>query len=150
MYADRLERVSGRRALSYRNQIGVLHARFGRYDAAEETFEEIIDSEAGFSAAYVNLSNVYELLGESEQAVVVLESGVESGGDDPDPVLSISLASALYRVGRKSEATEIYQQVESFAPELAARYDYLGGASTARAGTEPDSPLLWDAGFEED
>ena len=150
LYAARLDRVSGRRALSYRNQIGVLHARFGRYDAAERAFEEIIDTEGGFSAAYVNLSNVYELLGDSEQAVVVLESGIERGGDEPDPILSISLATALYRVGRKNEATELYQQVEASAPELAARYDYLGGASTARAGTEPDSPLLWDSGFEEE
>ena len=146
-YTDRLSAVSGRRATKYQNQIGVLHVRFARFAAAEKIFSEILGSTPDYTAAYVNLSNVYLLTGDLDRAVATLEDGVAN--TDGAPELSISLAQTFYNSGRRVEAAEIYHEVAELAPELAERYGHLGGGgSTARAGTGPDAPLLWNAGAE--
>lgn len=43
------------------NELGVLHARHGRFTDAEAAYQKAIEVEPGFAAAYYNLAIVYEL-----------------------------------------------------------------------------------------
>jgi tetratricopeptide (TPR) repeat protein len=146
-YQSRLDSAGPSRATKYRNQIGVLQARFGHLGVATETLEKLLADSPEYAAAYVNLANIHMLQDQVSLALEVLEKGVERTGGSP--VVYISVAQALYQLGRKSEASEAYRQAIAESPRLADRFAYLAGdASTARAGTEPDAPLLWDGGDE--
>ncbi len=54
---------AGRRKITIKNRMGILHARFGFYKPAEKEFMECIGASPEYSPAYMNLINLYTLSG---------------------------------------------------------------------------------------
>lgn len=140
---------SGRKELRYRNQLGVLYARFGEERMARTAFEENLSSAPDYVPSYINLANVHIETGRMDDAVGVLEDGL---GQKPDSsILNLLLARVYYDLGDKSNATKYFSVVRDESPELAERYSFIGGSSdaTRRAGISPsETPLIWDEGEE--
>jgi predicted Zn-dependent protease len=129
-----------------RNQIGVLHARFGKDREAEAELLRCMEDDPNFTAAYLNLANLKLVRGELEQAAEVARAGLQRKPDSP--LLNVFLALYYSRKGRPDRASVYLDKVRSSSPALAERYSYLSEESTgqARAGTEEQLLLIWDAG----
>ena len=143
------ERLRGRRgpaAARVRNQIGVLHARFGRDREAQAAFTLCLAEQPELTAAYLNLANLKLLQGELEEAAEVARAGLKR---DPDSAL-LNVFLALYhsRRGESGKASVYLDKVRSRSPELARRYGYLADSSSARAraGRQEEPSLIWDSG----
>jgi tetratricopeptide (TPR) repeat protein len=153
LYGESLElledRLSGQRgiaAVRVRNQIGVLHARFGRDREAEEALSRCLAEEPEFTAAYLNLANLKLVRGELEEAAEVARAGLKRNPDSA--LLNVFLALYHNRRGEPDRASPYLDKVRKSSPELAKRYSYLAESSPARAraGTEADPSLVWDSG----
>jgi predicted Zn-dependent protease len=129
-----------------RNQIGVLHARFGKDRQAEEAFSLCLAEEPEFTAAYLNLANLKLLRGELEEAAEIARRGLQSNPDSA--LLNVFLALYYNRKGEPGRASIYLDKVRNSAPELAQRYSYLAETSPARAraGTVEELSLIWDSG----
>jgi len=143
---DRLKNQRGIAAVRVRNQIGVLHARFGRDREAEAALSRCLAEEPDFTAAYLNLANLKLLRGELEEAAGVARAGLERNPDSA--LLNVFLAMYHNRKGEPGRASVYLDKVRSSSPDLARRYSYLADSSSAqaRAGTEDDPSLIWHSG----
>jgi predicted Zn-dependent protease len=148
----KLRQQRGSRAVRLRNQIGVLHARFGNDRAAETALNRCLSDDPDFSPAYLNLANLKMVRGEIEEAARVARRGLERSPEFP--LLNVLLALYYNRKGQLGEARKYLERVRAASPELAARYDYLAdaGSEESRAGIAAaaagELPLIWDAGEE--
>ena len=152
LYGESLEllenRLRGQRgiaAVRVRNQIGVLHARFGKDRQAEEALARCLADEPEFTAAYLNLANLKLLRGELEEAADVARAGLARNPDSA--LLNVFLALYYSRRGEPGQASVYLDKVRSSSPELARRYSYLADSSSqARAGLGDELSLIWDSG----
>ena len=144
-----IQDTSGRKALKIRNQLGVLHARFGEIGKAVSSFEENMQANPDYTASYLNLANLLIRERRSEEAIDVLRDGLEW---DPDSAnLNLLIARILHANGAYEQAKEHFSTVRGRLPELADRFSYLSedGDTTKRAGIEwEDTPLIWAEGEE--
>ncbi len=114
-----------------RNRLGVLYARYGLLDEAEDAFEEA--AVRAYSPAITNLANLAFLRGHLDRAEESYQRALEL-----DPVSAAALLG-LARVSYEQEnyglVREYYSALERAAPEVAERYAYLSprGDVTARA-----------------
>jgi tetratricopeptide (TPR) repeat protein len=148
---DRLRGEEGNRAAHLRNQIGILHARFGRDGEAEAELSRCLTDDPDFIAPYLNLANLKLVRGELEEAMEVARSGLERKPDSA--LLNIFLALYHSRKGEPIRAAAYLDKVRSSSPELARRYGYLADSSSAqaRAGASrgaagAELSLIWDSG----
>ncbi|MBT3274366.1 MAG: tetratricopeptide repeat protein [Spirochaetales bacterium] len=144
-----LAQASGRKELKVRNQLGVLHARFGRTDQAISAFEENMAQSPTYTASYLNLANLLVSERKSDEAVIALRSGLEQ--NPVSPTLNLLLARIYHANNQYALAWRYFDEVKERSPDLAERFAYLGneGDATRRAGIEwEDLPLLWDEGDE--
>jgi len=145
----KLQQQRGSRAVRLRNQIGVLHARFGKDVEAEAALKRCLSEDPDFPPAYLNLANLKFVRGEIEEAAGVARRGLERSPEFP--LLNIFLAIYHHRKGEPQEAGRYLERVRAASPELAERYSYLaeGGTAKVRAGAAAESeelPLIWTSG----
>jgi tetratricopeptide (TPR) repeat protein len=137
----------GRKELKIRNQLGVLHARFGEIGKAVSSFEENMQADPDYTASYLNLANLFVRQRRSDEAIEILRNGLAR---DPESAnLNLLIARILHANGSYDKAKDHYSTVRGRLPELADRFAYLGegGDTTKRAGIEwEDSPLIWAEG----
>ncbi|UCF96986.1 MAG: hypothetical protein JSV89_17685, partial [Spirochaetaceae bacterium] len=120
------ERLSGQRgitAVRVRNQIGVLHARFGKDPEAEAALSRCLADDPDFTAAYLNLANLKLLRGELEAAAEIARAGLQRNPDSA--LLNVFLAVYHSRKGEAARASGYLDKVRQSSPELAQRYGYL-------------------------
>ncbi|MBN1687033.1 MAG: tetratricopeptide repeat protein, partial [Spirochaetales bacterium] len=133
-----------RKALKTRNQLGVLHARFGETQKAFAAFEDNIRADPDYSVSYLNLANLLVREKRTNEAIEILKNGLQR---DPDSAnLNLLIARVLHANGIYDEAKEHFATVRGRMPELADRYAYLAGEddTTKRAGIGwEESPLIW-------
>jgi tetratricopeptide (TPR) repeat protein len=143
---DRLEAQRGKAAVRVRNQIGVLHARFGKDREAEAALSHCLAEAPDFTAAYLNLANLKLLRGELEEAAEIARTGLQRNPNSA--LLNVFLALYHNRKGEPHRASTYLDKVRSSSPELAQRYSYLADTSSAqaRAGSKEDLSLIWDSG----
>ncbi len=144
-----LESAGGRRKLKLRNQLGVLHARFGEIQRAESAFEENMREDPDYTASYLNLANLQVRERRTEDAIETLRGGLARNA--ASPTLNLLIARIYHANGDYRQAGDHFDEVKRRSPALAGRYAFLGegGYTTRRAGIEwEDSPLIWDAGEE--
>jgi tetratricopeptide (TPR) repeat protein len=144
---DKLRGEEGIRAVHLRNQIGVLHARFGKDQEAEAELSRCLSEDPDFIAPYLNLANLKMMRGELEEAVEVARAGLKRKPDSA--LLNIFLALYHNRKGEPRRAAEYLEKVRGSSPELARRYSYLADSSAAqgRAGAAAEEhSLIWDSG----
>jgi tetratricopeptide (TPR) repeat protein len=139
---------SGTDALKVRNQIGILHARFGEDAEAERTFASTITTAPEFIPAYVNMANLRQSAGDFAGAIDVLEEALQYRADSI--YLNLALARSHFQSGAAEQASRYFALVRERAPSLAERYAYIdaatsaGGDAVARAGAPgAGEPLIW-------
>ena len=128
-----------------RNRLGVLYARYGRYQAAEEQFRDAVEARE-YPPALLNLGNI-----------AFLNDNLATARESYEQVLSLDPTNqaALLGVARVAYAEEQYKVAESaharlaeYSPELAERFNYLGAGASGdgRASdiAKLESVVLWD------
>ena len=142
-----LAAARGAEALRLRNRLGILHARFGRDELAERSFQEALEAQPAFLPAACNLANLKLLRGELEAAERVLQRALEH--DPQSTAAHLLLAQLHQRRQDPVRAQEHWRVVQRRDPPLAGRYAHLGGgavapaADAARAGAAgPELPFV--------
>ncbi len=115
------------------NALGVLYARYGMYDKAEEQFAKVV-AKNEYVPSLVNLGNIAYLGQDYKKAREYYERAYKK---DPNsaPVL-VGLAKSWFEIPDYSKAEEYYKRLAKIDKPLAEQYTYLGivgGNDTTRA-----------------
>ncbi len=89
---------------------------------AENILREAIDTDPTFTAAYVNLADLYRTLGRDDAAEAVLHDAQKKAADQP--TVEHALGLALIRLGRHAEATKHLARAYELRPE-SIRFGYV-------------------------
>jgi transglutaminase-like putative cysteine protease len=119
-----------------RNKLGVLYARFGKYDEARTEFQTILVQKEHLPAL-VNLGNIDFLSEKWIDARGYYERAAKL--DPTNSRVLLGIARAAYELEDKASAKLYYDKANSSNPALCAKFSYLGdqGATdTARAADE--------------
>ena len=128
------------------NKLGVLYARYGKNEEAEEQFEKALAKDRYYVPALVNLGNIYYLDRDFKNAKNYYERAY-----NVEPSNSAALL-AVARVNHDLEnyrlAEQLYAQLKTRSPILAERYSYLEmrGEEAARASAvgRVKETVVWD------
>jgi tetratricopeptide (TPR) repeat protein len=105
-----------------RNKLGVLYARHGQWDSAEQQFLKILAGGDYLPALY-NLGNLYFLREEWQKALAQFQKAAKlSPGDEK---IRIALARVYHELGNYGMAQNLYDQAKETDPQLAEKYAYL-------------------------
>ncbi len=123
------------------NKLGVLYARFGLYDKAEEAFSS--SAEGGSFSSMVNLGNIYFLKGSYGQARDTFLRSLTSRSDSV--VSLLGLAKSEYELKNFKAAENAFNQMAVLKPQWAAEFAYLGASSetASRAADQTDKLIMY-------
>lgn len=128
-----------------RNNLGVLYARYGLHDKAEEQFQTVLQKEE-FVPSLINLGNIYYLKGNMNVASTYYDRAYRREPDNPTVLLCV--ARVNHELGNYNIAQSTYQKLENRDPELAKQFAYLTLTSTESARAAEASRLkervVWD------
>lgn len=94
----------------------------GDFRHAEDNLREALEIDPTFTAAYVNLADLYRSQGRNEEAEVLLRRGLSLAADRA--TLEFALGLALVRLERHSEAMNHFRRAHEMRPE-AIRFGYV-------------------------
>lgn len=112
-------------------QLGFYYSVQGRFREAEEAYKKAIELDQRFSAAYVNLADLYARQNDEQQALAILKQGLKVLPEDPD--LQHALGLSLVRARRYEEAMPALAKAAKLAPEN-ARYPYVYAVALQSTG----------------
>lgn len=131
--------------LSIRNKLGVLYARYGRYDQARQQFSAVLQVST-YVPALINSGNV-----------AYLSQNYEAARQEYQKVLDIvprnraallGLARTEYVLKNYTAANIMYAKLQSIYPEIAGRFSFLGtdGGNRGRASDLSDrsNSIMWE------
>ncbi|HEX9916865.1 MAG TPA: tetratricopeptide repeat protein [candidate division Zixibacteria bacterium] len=101
------------KAYAYFN-MGLIWARRGQLDGAEELFLEAIKLKTNFASAYSNLGNIYEIKGESGKAIENFRRAIEY--DPKNPIYYYNLGVSYQRIGEMTQAIQMFETALSLDP----------------------------------
>ena len=126
------------------NRLGVLYARYGLYDRAEEQFSGIA-AQDDYVPALMNLGNIHYLKKDTAGALAYYNRAYRL--DPYNPRILVSLLRVHRDREETAQAKKTYEQLARVSPETADEYRYLfeGGSDAARAGAAGAvESLLWE------
>jgi len=126
------------------NKLGVLYAKYGMYDRAEEQFNMIV-SRREYTPALMNLGNIYYLRNNQAKALEYYNRAYQL--DPYNPGVLVCLLRTHRDLENTTQAQKSFEQLAKVSPEMADEYRYLfeGGETSARAGeAEAASILQWE------
>lgn len=124
--AEMRSRLRGRPSdVSIHNRLGVVYARYGRYEDAEEQFRAALDLTT-YLPALINLGNVGLLRDAIPEAKALFLQALEE--DPENSAAMLGLARVEYRLQNYAAAETAHGRLTEVAPEIAERFAYLGGA----------------------
>jgi len=133
--------IDTRKQLKQKNRMGIIHARFGKPEEAENIFNELIRKNPRFLSPYINLANLKLLSEQFYEAIAVLEEGLEIKPGSPQ--VNLLLARSYHALEDKKQTRRYFARVKDAAPAIAQRYSYLetgGGAPDGAAAGRAASP----------
>ncbi len=140
---DRITKSGGNPKLI--NSLGVLYARFGLYENAENEFAKIPSGSRYGYIALVNRGNIRYNTGDFREALDYYKKAQQGIPDNSK--LMLNIARVEYELGRFESAQTLFGRIKIISPELAERYAYLGtgNSSDARAsGAAEKGAVLWE------
>jgi len=131
--------------MSVMNNLGVLYAKYGRRDKAEEIFKQVLQKKT-YLPSLLNLGNLHFLKEDWAGALAYYLQADEMMPDTPRVL--VALARANRELKNYPEAEKNYGKLKEIDPALAAQYAYLGTGSpsetrAADMATERRN-VLWD------
>jgi len=126
------------------NQLGVLYARYGLYDRAQEEFRKVVDKEE-YVPALLNLGSILKLAGDAKGALDCYERAYRK---EPDrPTVLLAMARLNHELENYGLVREVYGKLKERDPQLAQQYAYLDlrGEEAQRALqlSELEGAVLW-------
>jgi hypothetical protein len=109
------------------NKLGVLYARYGQTDKAEEQFALAIKAGKGNQPALYNMGNVLFLRGRYTDALSYYSKVLASAPTSAQALLAMSRSYAA--LGKFTDALAYYDKLRKADSTLAARYAWLGAGA---------------------
>jgi len=109
------------------NRLGVLYARYGQLDKAEEQFSAALAESKSSLAAVFNMGNILYLRGKYPEALAYYGRILKASPDHPQALVSSARANAA--LGKYGESLAAYERLRRLDPKLAAQFAYLGAGS---------------------
>ena len=125
------------------NRLGILYARYGLLDKAEEQFDEAL-SRGDYPPALMNRGNISYLREDWDEAMTYYERILLREPNNSRAQLGITRAN--YQLGNAWKTQSAYLKLTKMNPELAERYTYLdsgGGVTRAGTGNMREESVLW-------
>ena len=129
----------------YVNKLGVLYARYGIYDKAEEQFKKLL-AQQEYEPALINMGHVARLRGDSTTALDYFDRVLRSNPDNTKGLLaSAQLHHELENYGMVAAH---YRKLVELDPALAQRFAYLDlrgeEANRAADANQAKGVTVWD------
>jgi tetratricopeptide (TPR) repeat protein len=138
-YLTRIEESSQPK---YINALGVLYAKYGLLDKAEQQFERAVRSE--YVPAMINLGNVLHLREQYEEALNYYRKAKQKRPSSMQA--AVGIAKANYELENYSKTKAAYSDIRQKDPDLAERFAYLvsesGETGKASAAMKKET-VLW-------
>ena len=112
-------------------QLGYYYSVQGRFHEAEKAYQQAIKLDRRFSAAYVNLADLYAQKNDEQQALTILKQGLTALPEDPD--LHHALGLSLVRARRYEDAIPSLAKAAKLAPQN-PRYAYVYAVALQSTG----------------
>lgn len=106
-------------------------AQQGRLEEATQAFETTIARAPWFTAAYINLADLFRRYGREDEAEALLRDAVENNAEDPSGHFALGLS--LVRSGQIPAAMEALQSAAALAPDE-PYYQYVIGIALNSTG----------------
>jgi tetratricopeptide (TPR) repeat protein len=104
------------------NTLGILFARYGMVDKAEEQFNRILAKE-DFVPALINLGNIYLLKDNASKAASLYERA--SRKEPQNMTVLVGLAKANYQLEKYGEVRKTYNQIKNLDAGMGDKFAYL-------------------------
>lgn len=104
------------------NELGLLYARYGIYDRAQEEFEKVIAKEE-YVPALLNLGNIFYLQDQKEKALTLYERAYRLAPDNSLALLGVARTS--HDLENYFQVRKVYAELKKVDPDLARRFSYL-------------------------
>jgi hypothetical protein len=128
-----------------RNRLGVLYARYGKYEEAKEQFRAAVQGQ-NYLPGFINLGNISFLNENYAGARKAYRQALAIDEDNETALLGI--ARVAYAAEDYAAAEEAHKKIVNQDPELAERFAYLASGSSAegRAGdaAQMRSAMVWE------
>ena len=115
---------------------GAMLVQLGELADAQTTFETALEREPVFTAAYINLADLYRAAGREADAEILLRSAIENNTQDPSGHFALGLS--LVRSDRLAEAVEELDRAALLAPNE-PYYQYVIGVALNSTGRREDA-----------
>lgn len=142
---------NSRDPLRFRNQLGVLYARYGQLENAKEEFRKIL-REREYLPTLINLGNIHFLEKNYEEAQDMFLKAESINKDNP--VILLNLAKINYELSNPALVNSYFVRATKLRPQLANDYTYLSAlnAETEIRAEDIESSknrMIWDEEEEE-
>jgi hypothetical protein len=104
------------------NALGVLYARYGQYDQAQQQFEKLLAKEE-YTPALLNMGNICYLNGDKEKALSYYNRAYAKDPHSPEVLLAV--AKVNHDLENYYQVKKVYVELEERDPDLAQKFAYL-------------------------
>jgi tetratricopeptide (TPR) repeat protein len=129
--------------LGLRNRLGVLYARYGRYDQALKVLADI-QQRGEYVPAHINMGNIYYLRRDYPRARAAFEKALSRLPSHPRLILM--QARVEDKLGNRDRALALAERLQELDPELAAGLSYMQveGDSSTRSAEVEEGGVPWE------
>lgn len=137
--------AGGRSKKRWQNKLGVVYARYGLYDKANEEFQKVLRDDE-YIPALNNIGGIHFLNEEYETALEYYNRALEEDADNKAALLGTARAS--HELENYYLVKKTYSKLAEMDPRLAEQYSYLdmkgAEATRAAAAAEMKHRILWE------
>lgn len=123
MVAKLQEQIQSTGSLSAMNSLGVVYAKYGQSDKAEQEFQQIL-ARKEYLPAILNLGHLYYSKKDWKNALAFYQRAGEADPNNPHALLA--LARVNQELQNYPDAKKSYEKLKAVNPELASQSAYLG------------------------